>query len=938
MFYNGASASQPAFGQDVISMIVTPNVRLVLCIALAIGMVACCNRAPADDVVAKSETDSQAEFFERNVRPLLAEKCFSCHGRGQRKGKLGLDNREAILAGGESGPAVVEGDPKSSLLIEAVQQSGSLQMPPDARLSEREIAILKEWVSLGLPFPSKGSSGNAAIRANGVITEEDRQFWSFRPIENPPLPSMTDVDWPRGPIDLFVLKRLEEEDLAPVPEADRRTWIRRATFDLLGLPPDEEDVAAFVVDQREDAYQRVVDRLLASPHYGERWARHWLDVARYGEDQAHTFQARTYPNGFRYRDWIIESLNENLPIDQFLFHQIAGDLLPGERDERMRRLRALGFFSLGPVYYADAGCAPKAKADEYDDRIDTLVRGMLGLTVSCARCHDHKFDPISMQDYYALAGIFASTEYSEEPLAPPEQVKAYDLAQAEIKKSEQQLKEFESQLTREVAESFAPRTAEYMLAAWSVGYRRQKEADLKIIAVIEGSDLEELLVERWLQYLQSEDFKKISRFKAWHDLASDASDLTSLKSAAESVQSQLVSAIQLRHEISALTKDASSLLKALIDGNNAPLAIPKDRLDKWLSDESKMQLAATKQGIDQQKKAAPAKYPVVHAIAEGKPTNQKIHLRGNVNDLGDEVPRRFPAILAAASTGNFEQGSGRLELAKAIAHPQNPLTARVFVNRVWQHHFDRGIVSTPSNFGLLGVPPTHPELLDHLAARFISSGWSLKQLHRDIMLSATYRLASSGGSFQNETRDPDNRWLWRMNRRRLDIESMRDAALMFAGNLDLSVGGPSTKLEVNNNRRRTLYAAVSRHELDHVLRLFDFPDPNLTSERRSMTTVPMQQLFVLNSEFMINQSRALASRVDLQRSPSDQVTLDDSARIDRLYSWLFGRKPDENERRIGLAFVHSGEDDGVDPGEIRLSRWEQYAHALLSTNEFFFVD
>ncbi len=353
----------------------------------------------------------------------------------------------------------------------------------------------------------------------------------------------------------------------------------------------------------------------------------------------------------------------------------------------------------------------------------------------------------------------------------------------------------------------------------------------------------------------------------------------------------------------------------------------------------KQRLAAQRKAVDDRKKAAPAKYDVVHTLIEGKPANQKIHLRGNVSDLGDEVPRRFLEVLSpSASTttsssdaASFEQGSGRLELAKAIVSPNNPLTARVFVNRVWQHHFGRGIVSTPSNFGLLGVPPTHPELLDFLATRFMASGWSLKQLHREIVLSATYRLASTSIPINFE-RDPDNRWLWRMNRRRLDIESWRDSLLFVAGNLDLSVGGPSINLADKSNRRRTLYAAVSRHELNPVLRLFDFPDPNLTSERRSLTTVPMQQLFVLNSDFMIDQSRALASRLE------KSGTADTESRVDQLYRWVFGRTPTADERKLGVNYLNDETPvDGVN-GEVKLSRVEQYCQALLSTNEFFFVD
>ncbi|MCC6511286.1 MAG: DUF1553 domain-containing protein, partial [Pirellulaceae bacterium] len=361
------------------------------------------------------------------------------------------------------------------------------------------------------------------------------------------------------------------------------------------------------------------------------------------------------------------------------------------------------------------------------------------------------------------------------------------------------------------------------------------------------------------------------------------------------------------------------------------LAIPKDRVEKFLTAESKQAVAALKKAIEDLKKAAPVKYEVVHTLTEGKPANQKIQLRGNVNDLGEEAPRRFLEVLAGPDSQPFKEGSGRLELAKAIASGDNPLTARVFVNRVWQHHFGRGIVSTPSNFGLLGVPPSHPELLDYLAARFIASGWSLKQLHRDIMLSATYRLASTSIA-ANQERDPENRLLWRMNRRRLDIESWRDSLLLVSGNLDSSIGGSSVNLADKNNRRRTLYAAISRHELNPVLRLFDFPDPNLTSERRSLTTVPMQQLFVLNSDFVIDQSRAIAARAE-KSAPDDH-----EKQISQLYSWLFGRRPADHELAVGINFLKLESPADISQGDVKLSRLEQYAQALLSTNEFFFVD
>ncbi len=738
----------------------------------------------ADD----KDTESGVEYFERHVRPLLAEKCFSCHGRGERKGSLSLDHRDKLMVGGESGAVVVEGKPEESLLVEAIEYSGSIQMPPDGKLDDRQIQVFKKWIALGLPWPDETTS-KSSMRSPGSISDQDRQFWSFRPIQNPELPSVRRVQWPRQPLDRFILNRLEAEGLEPTVEADRRTYIRRVSFDLIGLPPTESEITAFINDASSDAYERLVERLLDMPQYGERWSRHWLDVARYGEDQAHTFQARRYPSGYRYRDWVIDSFNRDLPIDQFLMQQIAGDLLP--RDDQKQRLAALGYFALGPVYYADAGCAPKAKADEYDDRIDTLTRGILGLTVSCARCHDHKFDPISTRDYYALAGIFSSTEYAEEPLASPEVVKAYEAGQAAIKQAEQRLKESESEVSRELAESFAPRTAEYLLAAWRVQSQRKKDANTKIKEVIEGTDLHELLVERWLQALSSDFLRSNANFKAWfeivadktkNDLAGDNDAKAAIEQVAREIQASLESAIQTRRQAEQALRDeqatasenastdkkekldkakklslpdnVSKLLNSLVDNDKAPFAVPKDRIDKFLSDEMKQRSAELRKAVEDQKKAAPAKYDVVHTLTEGKPGNQKIHLRGNVSDLGDEVPRRFLEILSSSSDAtSYAQGSGRLELAKAIVSPNNPLTARVFVNRVWQHHFGRGIVSTPSNFGLLGVPPTHPELLDYLATRFMASGWSLKQLHREIVLSATYRLASTSIPVNIE-RDP----------------------------------------------------------------------------------------------------------------------------------------------------------------------------------------
>jgi mono/diheme cytochrome c family protein/cytochrome c553 len=896
------------------------------------------NGRPADSVDAAGE-----EFFERKIRPLLAQRCFSCHARGQKKGGLGLDTREEMLAGGDSGTAVALGKPEESLLVEAVEYGGGVQMPPDGKLPEEEIAALRQWVALGAPWPA-APAGAAGPRAAGGVSDADRQFWSFQPIGDPMPPTVKQTDWPRKTLDRFVLARLEAEKLRPVGESDRRTFIRRATFDLLGLPPTAEEIDAFVADKRPDAYERLVDRLLASPHYGERQARHWLDLARYGEDQAHTFSARMYPNGYRYRDWVVEAFNRDLPYDRFVVEQLAADLLEekhagGSTDAatKMARMPALGFMALGPVYYADAGCAGKAKTDEYDDRIDTLCRSLLGLTVACARCHDHKFDPIPTADYYALAGVFASTQYVEAPLVGADEVKRYDDAQAKVKEAEQRLKDGQALEARRLGESFGARTADYLVAVASYEKRKKTEPGHTIDAAAKSAGLDALVLERWRQRLEADRTGKIPLLAPWRDVAGGATDAERRKGA-EAIQATLLAAIEKRQACEAQTSkgklDSATIdvLKTLVDDRSAPLAIPRDQVDKRMPADRKKHLAELQKGIDDARKAVGPKYAFAHSVGEGPATNLKIHVRGNHKELGDEVPRRFLSVLSGGEAKPFAAGSGRLELARAIASAENPLTARVMVNRIWHQLFGRGIVGTPSNFGLLGERPTHPELLDHLATRFIADGWSVKRLYREIVLSATYRSAST---FDAEAygRDPDNRLLWRMSRRRLDVESWRDAVLAVCGNLDSQLGGPSVNLNDTGNRRRTLYAAVSRHDLNPMLRIFDFPDPNLTSERRVITTVPMQQLFVLNSEFMVQQAKGLAARIAGEKS-ADGKSLEEPARIERVYRWVLGRTPRADEREMVGRFLATAAEER----DAKLTPWEQLAQALLSTNEFTYLD
>jgi len=744
---------------------------------------------------AESPSAADADFFEKQVRPLLVEHCYRCHGNGKTKGGLSLTSRPSILKGGASGPAIKPGDPSGSLLIQAVRYEGETRMPPKKKLPDHAIAILTAWVQRGAPWPAV-PSGSDALRSTGAaISAEERAFWAFQPLADPPLPApRSHADWVRKPLDRFILAKLEARGLHPVRPADKYALLRRVTFDLIGLPPTPEEIAAFQSDDSPTAYEKVVDRLLASPHYGERWGRYWLDVARYGEDQAHTFQARLFPYGYRYRDWVVQAFNDDMPYDRFIIEQIAGDLLT-DGDPVAHRV-ALGFFALGPHYYQDGAARKLVEATELDDRIDTLTRGFLALTVSCARCHDHKFDPISQSDYYSLAGVFQSTQYKEIPLGPPDVIERYNKSQKDIRDCEAKIKQF---------------------------IKREGK----------GQGV-----------------------------------------------------------------------------NN-------------LSDQAKQKLANMRRELAQLKKNAPPAPSLIHTLSEGQPVNMRIYLRGNPDKEGEVAPRRFLRILAGDNPPLFTQGSGRLELARAIADPKNPLTARVLVNRIWQHHFGRGIVGTPSNFGKLGERPTHPELLDHLATRFIASGWSIKALHREILLSATYRMSCDHDA-HNTAIDPDNRLLWRMNRRRLDVEAWRDALLAASGELDERLGGPPAEISSLANKRRTLYGKISRHNLDSLLRLFDFPDPNITSGTRPVTIVPLQQLFVLNSEFMVARARSLAAKLTTEEK-------DDAIRIRKAFLRVFGRPAREREIQMGLAFLHTVE-------KTVLSPWEQYAQVLLSTNEFAFVD
>ncbi|GAB4455513.1 MAG: PSD1 and planctomycete cytochrome C domain-containing protein [Armatimonadaceae bacterium] len=749
---------------------------------------------------AKNKVPAEAaEFFESKVRPVLLENCISCHGKDAQIAGLRLDSREALLKGGESGPALVPGNPDKSLLIEVIRHTGKIKMPQGGKLKDTEIANLTAWVQAGAPWPESAGAGTWSMSSG-------QKHWSFQPVAKPKVPQVKNKLRVANPIDAFVLAKLEAKGLTPAPLADRRTLLRRVTYDLTGLPPTYEEMQAFLADKSPDAYEKVVDRLLASPRYGERWARHWLDVARYSDTKGYVFnEDRNYYNAYTYREWVIGALNRDLPYDRFVMQQIAADLLPEvQNGEDKQPLAALGFLTIGRRFINNPH-------DIIDDRIDVTMRGFQAMTVSCARCHDHKFDPVPTKDYYALYAVFNNSVESSPPISP-----------------------------RAISEPYMQHE------------EKVRAADNRIRTIIET---------------QTKRLRGMVKNPEQAKTLSDA-----VKKALQSVR---------EHE--------------LPNGKNL------EALEPAFEPDERRALQETRQRVEELRKTYPPKPEFAMALAD-KPQDQcgdgRVFKRGNPGNPGDVAPRAFLTVLRSTDEQNWKQGSGRLQLARAIASEQNPLTARVLVNRVWMHHFGGALVRTPSDFGRQGEKPTHPELLDWLAATFMEDGWSLKRLHKRIVLSATYR-QSSVTTEKLATLDPENRLWARANRRRLDMEQMRDSLLKASGKIDLSeVGGKSVEIwEEPFNGRRTVYGFVERQNLPQVFKTFDFASPDTHSPQRFFTTVPQQALFLMNNSFAISQARALAAL------PQIAGATDEGQRVRRMYLRLFNRLPDKNEEALGVAFL-----------------------------------
>lgn len=876
--------------------------------------------APADN----------AEFFELKIRPILANRCSACHS-STAMGGLALNSRDAMLKGGKSGPAVVPGDPDHSLLIEAVRQTNDkVKMPMgQPKMPEAEVEALATWVKAGAIWPDSAKVGAppATPGAKYVITPEQRKFWAFQPVVKPALPAVQNQAWVKNEIDRFVLHALEAKQLQPNGPATRRDLIRRAYFDLTGLPPTYEETEAFVQDKSPDAFAKVVDRLLASPHYGERWGRYWLDVARYADDRLDSDVELPYPNSFRYRDWVIQAHNDDMPYDRFVKAQIAGDLMQGGKNKQLAV--GLGFYGLSP--------------ELTDDRVDVTTRGFLALTGACAQCHNHKFDPIPTKDYYALQGVFSSTKRAELELAPEAEVQRYKDQAKKIDQVKSRIEDFLHVQADEMAKMLASDSPRYIRGARKVlGFQK---ADLAKVAAEDGLDRETL--ERWVRYLKTgpQDNKYL---RGWQEESFDLAKfrqeaLSVLKERKKVDDENLLRKAKAKNQFAedvetvALPADRYYLWRDLFFndfygkefkqeedgilwyGPNRGYLTSDGTIERFLQGSWKTYLGDMRAELKELQAALPPQYAFAHVIQDtGKPKNERVQIGGQPDRLGEEAPRAFLSILSKGDPKPFTQGSGRLELAEAIADPTNPLTARVMVNRIWQHHFGEGLVRTVSNFGRMGETPSNPELLDYLAAKFVEDGWSMKKLHRAIMLSATYQLSSDNAE-KNFAADPDDRLLWRANRQRLDAEAMRDTLLAVTGELDPATGGKPLLLSEEADRRRSVYGFVSRRKLDGTLALFDYPNPNLTAEKRSTTATPLQQLFFLNSGFLEARAKALVAKVGSTGPVAD--------RIRKVYRSLYGRDASAEEIRIGTEFVSDNKD-----------AWVAYAEALLGSNELLFVN
>lgn len=1062
-------------------------------------------------VLAAEQDDA---FFEKRVRPLLIQHCYECHDENTQESGLRVDSLQALLQGGERGPAIVPGKPDESLLIQAVRHGELLKMPPKRKLATSEVAALEQWIARGASWPGESPGSVATFsRSNsppstGSYSAAQRDHWSFQKLTSPAIPAVTSREWVESPVDAFVLETLAKHSFTPAPAADKGTLIRRAMLDLIGLPPSPEEIDAFVGDNRSDAWPRLIDRLLASPQYGERWGRHWLDVARYADSNG-LDENLAYAHAYRYRDYVVSAWNADLPFDVFVREQLAGDLIAptGDQQKDNDQLVATGLLSLGAKMLAEDDPV-KMQMDIIDEQVDTIGRMFLGMTLGCARCHDHKFDPISTADYYGLAGVFASTKtmethtvvakWLERPLGSPEVLALREQQLVKIRNIEARLDEVVNQETSRLQKEAREHAGDYWLAAlrmeqleslrkqlkplgdnpdsakqpgvitleadqyargnvlqdttsygvgigvlvnrgespnfaeydvtvpdsglfqlevryaaaserptklllngqlvkpdiarevtggWHPEHQRWKvegffhlKAGLNVIrfeqpqafphidkllvapAPAEIQKISRLrldaqyeplpvLVSQWSKYLVKARQDASLSLEAWNFAAGvsdpDLLDLAEkFQNAARRVSDVWSKALATDNSIAALPDAEDEAIRQILFDSNGPFA--STELESHFSPSEIARIQQMRQDKSQVESAMP-KVPEAMAVKDDVPRDLKVHIRGSHLSLGALAPRSFPSILAGDTPPIDASKSGRLELAQWIANPENPLTARVLVNRIWQWHFGAGLVRSSDNFGVLGDRPTHPELLDWLSQDFVRSGWSIKALHRRIMLSSTYRMSTQFSPQAAEV-DPDNTLLWRFNRQRLDAETLRDSILAVSDQLDLQMKGSLLPTEnrkyvtstanvdpvVYDSRRRSIYLPVVRSALFDVFQAFDFADPNVSQGKRETTTVAPQALFLMNSQFVAEQSQRCAHTLLSDSSRSD------SERVQELFRKSIGRTASEAEVERALIFLSQysckqGE-GSMELEESRRKAWQSLCRAVWSTNEFIYAE
>ena len=968
----------------------------------------------------------ELEHFESKIRPVLAERCYPCHGANPERIQAGLALVDAagFRAGGDSGAVVVPGSPDESLLIDVIRYDGPIKMPPDGRLPAAVVADFERWVARGAADPRTSEVPVVAARSDRGAAYDfgpGREHWAFRPMARPEPPPVDDEAWARGAIDRFILARLEAEGLAPVAPAGRRQMLRRVTFDLTGLPPTPDEIDAFLADERPDAYERVVERLLASPRYGERWGRHWLDVARYADSNG-LDENIAHPNAFRYRDWVIDAFNRDKPYDRFVQEQIAGDLMPARGDpERFESLAATGFLTLGAKVLAEQD-VDKMVIDIVDEQVNVIGRAFLAEPIGCARCHDHKFDPIPTADYYALAGILRSTRtmggesrvgrWVERPLADEETVARYEAAQERVEAAQEAVDDLVDEQNERLRRPRRQALAPYLLAAeesypaWGDDEAAQARGAVEIARIAGRYGLAAAVLERWvrafLRYregppVQGDGPNPSVVFRIWNAYAAAPPEryeavtdelraliasekvliapvtrslvrgpaprsleevawrYASLFAVIEIAWDQHLQRLGLEDEDELtpadfrLPREQEELRRLVYDGRLCILCLDQEAEEALYPAAAVAELARLRAVVEEREAASPPEPPYAMAVEEGEIVDLPIHIRGSHLNLGDTPqPRGFlrvtdhvvppPAIPADAS--------GRLELARWITDPEHPLTARVMANRIWHWHFGRGLVDTPSNFGATGSTPTHPELLDWLARRFVAGGWSVKALHREILLSSTYRL---GGGYDeaNAAVDSGNRLHWRMNRRRLEVEPIRDVLLQLAGTLDLTMGG---RVEEYNSRgyvfseggtfgrfdfyaapRRSVYMPVVRNAVYDIFAGFDFGNASDSVGARPATVVPSQALLMMNSAFVEERAGEFAGRLLAMPLASD------AARVDRAFVEAYGRPATGVEIEESLAFLADMRETAPGGGEERFA-WTRLCHVILGASEFIYVD